>query len=561
NAPTRQRDISHPNFVFKLELDAKQSKTFYIHTRSPGTARLPMRLWQPQAFNEYYFTNFYLVGISYGMMFMMLIYSLFIFFTTRDLTYIYYIGLVAAYIGIQGSIDGLLMWYVSPNVLITPLIVDMFMIFMSLFTQQLLDTKQHAPRLHKALYAPMILAVINGLLFFAIFEKWTGLVGAMHQVGLLSTWSLTIIVAIRCYLLKVKAAGYFLMAWTAPFCLFVLGILLTTNILSSIFSAVISIRELFYLTSIMIVLLLALAMSGRISAMRAAALYAQQTALEEVQSKQLVAEQNAQLQAENFEMGAELDVTHHLQQMVLPNQAELEAIDELDIAGFMKPAKEVGGDYYDVLRYSDKTLICIGDVTGHGLASGVLMLMVQTTVRTLAVSNTHTHREFFRVLNRTIYDSTQRMDADKNMTLLMLDYQAGTLSLSGQHEEVLVVRNNGSIERIDTLELGFMLGIEPNIDQFFNSREIKLSPGDGIVLYTDGITEAFHPNKGLYGVERLCQVIEQHWHAPAKSIQQAVIQDLNKFAEDVAFMDDITLLVLKECTSKEGEKSSGTLVV
>lgn len=83
------------------------------------------------------------------------------------------------------------------------------------------------------------------------------------------------------------------------------------------------------------------------------------------------------LKEDNLRLSAEVEVARQLQQMLLPTVQELDQIRELDIACFMLPANEVGGDYYDVLRYGDRTLIAIGDVTGHGLQSGVVMLMAQ----------------------------------------------------------------------------------------------------------------------------------------------------------------------------------------
>ena len=92
---------------------------------------------------------------------------------------------------------------------------------------------------------------------------------------------------------------------------------------------------------------------------------------------------NEQLQAENLRMAAEIEVARKLQQMILPKDEELKQIPELDITGFMKPTDEVGGDYYDVLRHNGGIKIGIGDVTGHGLESGLMMLMTQTTIRAL----------------------------------------------------------------------------------------------------------------------------------------------------------------------------------
>jgi serine phosphatase RsbU (regulator of sigma subunit) len=95
---------------------------------------------------------------------------------------------------------------------------------------------------------------------------------------------------------------------------------------------------------------------------------------------------NEQLRAENLRMGAELEITRQLQQLILPKPEELAAVAGLDIAGYMEPADEVGGDYYDVLADNGQVKIGIGDVTGHGLESGMVMLMTQMAVRTLLTS-------------------------------------------------------------------------------------------------------------------------------------------------------------------------------
>ncbi len=255
---------------------------------------------------------------------------------------------------------------------------------------------------------------------------------------------------------------------------------------------------------------------------------------------------NKALQDENRRMSVELAVTRQLQQMVLPKPEELELINNLDIAGFMESATEVGGDYYDVLQHHGRVKIGIGDVTGHGLDSGVLMLMVQTAVRTLFATHEHNSHQFLTVLNSILYANLQRMQSDKNMTLSMLDYYDGHLRISGQHEEILFVHQGGSIERIDTLELGFMLGVEPDISHFIAHRDIQLHPGDGVVLYTDGLTEARNEMGEFYGVERLCKIVSQFWQQSAAEIQTAIIDDLKQHLSSCKVCDDVTLLVVKQ---------------
>ncbi len=262
-------------------------------------------------------------------------------------------------------------------------------------------------------------------------------------------------------------------------------------------------------------------------------------------SDQEIRSLNAQLRQENQRLGAELEVTRKLQQMVLPTPEELAGFPGLDIAAHMEPAEEVGGDYYDVLIHGEKIKIGMGDVTGHGLESGVVMLMVQTAVRTLLAHGVNEAADFFHALNQVVFGNVKRMRGDKNLTLALLDYQAGEVVLSGQHEEVLICRARGQIERLDTIDLGFMVGLVPDIRRFIAEARLYLEIGDGLVLYTDGITEARNLDEQLYGVERLCQVIGENWQLDANQIREQVISDLRSFVGSQKLLDDISLLILK----------------
>ncbi|MEG4632962.1 AAA family ATPase [Microcoleus sp. AR_TQ3_B6] len=255
---------------------------------------------------------------------------------------------------------------------------------------------------------------------------------------------------------------------------------------------------------------------------------------------------NERLKVENLRMSAELDVTRRLQQMILPQQQELESIAGLEIAAFMEPAEEVGGDYYDVLNHGGKVTIGIGDVTGHGLESGVLMIMAQTAIRTLLVHNETDPVKLLQTVNQTLFDNVERMNSGKNMSLSLLEYRDNTLRLSGQHEEVIVVRSSGEVERINTIDLGFPLALEADIAGFLASTEIQLNSGDVVVLYTDGITEAFDMNKQQYGIEPLIDVVVLNREQSAAEIKQGVIDDVLRYMGDQKVFDDITLVVIKQ---------------
>ena len=264
------------------------------------------------------------------------------------------------------------------------------------------------------------------------------------------------------------------------------------------------------------------------------------------QANQEITSLNKLLKAENNRLSTEIEVTQRLQKMILPKEKELNQIDDLEISGFMESADEVGGDYYDVLHDNGRVKIGIGDVTGHGLESGVLMLMVQTAVRTLVEINETDPKKFLEVLNRTIYKNIQRMNCDKNLTLCLVDYHNSILSLSGQHEEIVLIKSQGKIQRIDTIDLGFPIGLEETIEDFVFQVQIKLDFGDTVVLYTDGITEAENSLGQQYGLERLCQLVKKNHQKSAEEIRKIVIDDLLMYIGDQKIYDDITLVIIKK---------------
>jgi len=269
---------------------------------------------------------------------------------------------------------------------------------------------------------------------------------------------------------------------------------------------------------------------------------------EELQrANQSITQLNQRLRQDNQRMSAELDITRHLQEMVLPTSTELNSVEGLEIATFSQPADEVSGDYYDVLQYNGQVKIAVGDVTGHGLESGLTMLMVQTAVRTLLAADISDYKLFMAALNRAMFDNLQRMQTDKNLTLVLLDYAAGKITVTGQHEDIILVRQNGSVEKLETFDLGFIIGLEPDISSFIAQTQVELQKGDGLVLYTDGITEAWNEEGELYGLKRMCNVVKRHWAScSATELQNHIIQDVERHAGQQKVYDDMTLLVLKQ---------------
>jgi sigma-B regulation protein RsbU (phosphoserine phosphatase) len=174
---------------------------------------------------------------------------------------------------------------------------------------------------------------------------------------------------------------------------------------------------------------------------------------------------------------------------------------------------------YDILAHDGRITIGIGDVTGHGLESGMLMLMTQTAVRTLVLRGETDPKRLVQILNRLMYENAHRINADKSVTLSVLTYHHRQVRVSGQHEDVIVVRKGGALECIDTVDLGFPLGLEKDIAPLLAETEISLEPGDGIVLYTDGITEAENASCEFYGLDDSARSSARTGTSPPKTLE------------------------------------------
>ncbi|MCS6959321.1 MAG: PP2C family protein-serine/threonine phosphatase [Pseudanabaenaceae cyanobacterium SKYG29] len=211
----------------------------------------------------------------------------------------------------------------------------------------------------------------------------------------------------------------------------------------------------------------------------------------------------------------------------------------------MEPASEVGGDYYDVWQNNGVLHLSIGDVTGHGLESGLLMLMVQTAVRAISALDISDPITFLQALNKVIYENTRRINSDRNLTFILLSYKNEQLTITGQHESVILLKGGGEIELIDSIDLGFPIGLEADIQEFIHSVSIPFKSGDIVLLYTDGIVEAENSQKQHYGLDRLCDQLKQNAHKTAQEIRKAIIKDLKAHIGKQKIYDDITLLVIK----------------
>lgn len=264
-----------------------------------------------------------------------------------------------------------------------------------------------------------------------------------------------------------------------------------------------------------------------------------------VANEQLRAQHARMLLAEQHErarLAHELEIAQCIQAALLPRDTEISG---LKIAALMLPCTEMGGDYYDIRRLDDGCWIGIGDVAGHGVSAGLVMLMVQCLAATLTETIAGARpSEILTRMNTVLFDNIRaRMGSDEHITSTLLRFHGdGRVVFAGAHEDIILLRaSTGVCERIETH--GTWLGVVPHIDGRNPDGELRLAPGDTLLLYTDGLTEAMDGAGEQFGIERVCAALVAAKAGSAADLLAALFADLRAFTPIVA--DDVTALVLR----------------
>jgi serine phosphatase RsbU (regulator of sigma subunit) len=246
-------------------------------------------------------------------------------------------------------------------------------------------------------------------------------------------------------------------------------------------------------------------------------------------------------EAELAPLRKEVEIARHIQTSILPRQF---AVPGLDVAAQMIAAAEVGGDYYDVRPAPDGCWLGIGDVTGHGLTAGLVMLMVQSGLSSLVMHAPDAlPHQVLPALNRMLYQNLRtRMERDDHATLTLLRFFSdGRLAYAGAHEEIIVCNQAGRARTVPTP--GTWMGISEDISPDWQSSFLTLAEGDLVVLYTDGIPEARRGTE-CFGQQRLLAEIERRHREPVETILDGVMHTVFDFCA-ASPQDDATLMVMR----------------
>lgn len=253
-------------------------------------------------------------------------------------------------------------------------------------------------------------------------------------------------------------------------------------------------------------------------------------------------EKSMEARAYKERMGKELELAAGIQQDLLPKK--MPKIPGLDVAAGIIPAAEVGGDVYDFISPDEDNYYgYVGDVTGHGVPAGLLVSVTSALIH--SYSHLHDPKQILIEANKIIKQKTR---ANMFVTLVLWHWNVTSqkMTLVSAGHEVALKYSAGPVKTDELQKGGIALGMMPDITALLKDQPVELEKNDCIILYTDGVPEAWRNEKEQYGMPEFKRVVTQSCDLPsAESIKVALLADVKQWTAGYEQKDDITVMVLR----------------
>lgn len=246
----------------------------------------------------------------------------------------------------------------------------------------------------------------------------------------------------------------------------------------------------------------------------------------------------------------ELEVAHQLQASMLPLRRPLfPDRDDIEIATFMEPASEIGGDLFDVFFVDDRNLfICIGDVSGHGIPAAMFMARTIGLIRITAMNTLDPDELLVKINDQLCIGNDSNLFA--TLFCAFLDVESGRLVYSNGGHCAPMLLNGNKAEKL-AIPSGTLVGAIPDLS--YTAREITLRPGEALICYTDGVIEAQNSAGEEFSEERLGEVIERASNQPLEAMMDTVRREIGDFT-GISMLDDDCAMLSVRLTIGEGSR-------
>ena len=486
--------------------------TFFLRLESSELKIVRLQVLTEEAYQGVSRRRSLWFGVYYGIMVAMFFYNLILLISLREINRLYYLLYLISLNLLFLQLNGLLWEFFQVGIhqgqVLLLIFISLIYFWSNLFAKSFLITKKNSPFFDKLLSAAMILAIVLAAMIPLVNIVWMNVAMSLQSILVPPIFLLT---ALACWRNGFRAARFFLLAFA----------LLA---LSTIYDALAIFGVLPYLTPY----------SGQFT-----------SAIEVILLQLALADRFRSLNLEHDMIKQSLKLAREVQQNLLPNKNP--QLEMLDIAGRSIYCDETGGDYYDFITIdtneNEQLAIAIGDVSGHGISSALLMATVRSSLRQ-RLSKPGDAGDIISDVNRQLSHDVE--DSGQFMTLFYLMIEPTKKQLlwvrAGHDPAIFYDPGTDTFEELSGS--GVALGVME--DSVFKAyKKTALLKGQVIFLSTDGIWEACNLKREMFGKERIYDIIRKNSSLSAEEIINITIDSLKCFQQGAQIEDDITMVVIK----------------
>ncbi|MCP4750582.1 MAG: SpoIIE family protein phosphatase [Proteobacteria bacterium] len=560
-APFKDRRIVHSSHVFHLKPGRRQR--LYLQVLTAETMKIPLIVWTPEAFAAKVEDVNFWGGVFLGVLLVMALYNLFLYFSVRDGSYLYYVLFIVSYVLAMDSGDKLLWqsfpWWINR---IIPFSLGLTGFCLALFSRSYLNSRKYSPWLDKALLFFALESAVMALLSSVLS---VGLVVQLARLFLLLEYTTILVSGIVCRRRGHRAAGYFMIAILPILVGFILsgltnfGILPVNNytVLIPSFGSIVGI------------ILFSLGLGDRVNIERQAKILAQQKAVENLEeANRLKSRMLATVEKEVEERTHELNLTltkveevnkqvmdsieyaRRIQGAILPDREKIRTFLPHHFIIWM-PRDIVSGDVFFLDYVEDGYLIGVIDCTGHGVP-GAFMTMIASSglQRIVRDEGRQLPADILRRLNFIVKTSLQQdkdyaqSDDGLDAAICLVKPKEKVLVFAGARLPLIVVhQDRTTVIKGDRQSIGYK---RSNLEFDFQDHVVELEKDMAFYLYTDGWVDQLGGDKFIsFGRNRLTELLKKHYREPFETQRIMLLQAFNDYKSDAIQQDDITIVGFK----------------
>jgi len=557
--PFSSRAYPYRYFVIPFNITDQYPTEFYIRLQTRSSAQIPLTLWNESAFTQHINKENYALGIYYGIILVMMFYNLFIYFSVREKSYLYYICFILFFGLFQATINGFtyeylwgdFIWWANNSVIF---FAATFLFFIPTFANALLNTKVVAPNFGRILTILGYLALVN--MACSLIFPYASVVKSTVLLALI-TVLFTIITGFVCLFRGYRAARFFLLAWLGlltggfVYALKAFG-LLPNNFFTEYGLQIGSASE---------VILLSLALADRINILKREKAEAQEKALVHLESivqerTSEVVQQKEIIEIKNKDILSSIQYAKRIQEAILPSPSYIKKYLPENFVLY-KPKDIVAGDFYwmhvtgqdensndDSVTKDSIVLIASCDCTGHGVPGALVSVVchdaLNRAVREFKLTKpadilTKTRELVIGAFEKSEKDVNDGMD----ISLCAIDFYRMKLDFAGANTPMILMQNDQQIElKADPQPIGKFFREMP-----FTNHTVDINKGDTIYLYTDGFGDQFGgPSGKKFKRSQLKELLKKFVGKPMPEQQKTLLTEFDNWRGDMEQIDDVCVI-------------------